>query len=242
MAGVLDQVRERAVALWEREGILEESVAVKARVLSTEEAIGNPEGDDFPLQQGRERLMEAVFRGCPGQAFTDRFGDFSARLADIAAMPLSNNFRRAVFVASLNAVMRSLGQAQGTIHCRDTGPAECAGLLAEHVAKTYGRVKVGQVGFQPAMVQALGRETDLRVLDMDPDNIGQVRRGCLVEGPEATDEVVAWADLLVVTGTTLANDTVDRFLEPGKPLIFFGTTISGAAALMGWQRFCARST
>lgn len=27
----------------------------------------------------------------------------------------------------------------------------------------------------------------------------------------------------------------------GKPVIFYGTTIAGAAYLMGWDRFCAAS-
>lgn len=241
MSEILDEVRKRARALWEAEGILDEEIAVTARVLSTEEAIGNPEGDDFPLQQGRERLMEAVFRGSRGQAFTDRYGDFSARLKDIVDMPLANNFRRAVFVASLNAVMRSLGRAEGTVHCRDAGPKDCAGRMAEHFSAARPGARVGMVGFQPAMVQALGAAMDLRVVDMDPDNIGQVRRGTLVEGPEATGDVLDWADMLAVTGTTLANGTIDQFLNAGKPVVFFGTTIAGAAALMGWERFCACS-
>ena len=160
-------------------------------------------------------------------------------------MPLENNFRRAVFVSALNAVMRALGRADGTVHCRDDGPRECAGLLAEHFIERFGPAKVAQVGFQPAMVQALGQQTELRVLDLDEDNIGQFKRGCLIEGPDALDDVLAWADVLSVTGTTLANGTIDLFLPEangGKPVIFYGTTIAGAAALMGWDRFCARST
>ena len=249
MTQTLSAVRHRAMALWEREDVLDRSIDVTARTLSTEEAIGNPEGDDFPLQQGRERLMEAVFTtngtGHRGQAFTDRFGDFSATLGEIAAMPLSNNFRRAVFVAALNASMSAMGRARGTVHCRDHGPGECAGELAGHLAERFGRVKVAQVGFQPAMVQALGERMDLRVLDLDEDNIGQVKRGCLIEGPQALDEVLDWADVLNVTGTTLVNGSIDRFLPQatgGKPVVFYGTTIAGAAALMGWDRFCARSS
>jgi len=249
MAGVLEEVRCRAVALWKREGIWERSIDVTARTLSTEEAIGNPEGDDFPLQQGRERLMEAVFtvngEARRGQAFTDRYGDFSATLGEIAAMPLENNFRRAIFVAALNAVMSALGRAEGTVHCRDEAPTECAGLLADHFVERFGKVRVAQVGFQPAMVQALGKRTELRVLDLDEDNIGQVKRGCLIEGPQYARDVLEWAEVLNVTGTTLVNDTIDQFVSSangGKPVVFYGTTIAGAASLMGWDRFCARSS
>lgn len=241
MEPVIEEVRRRAVELWSREGIMDGRVKVTAKTLSTEEAIGNPEGDDFPLQTGRERLMEAEFMGARGQAFTDRFGDFSGRLGDIAAMPLENNFRRAVFVATLNAVMRGLGRADRTIHCKDEGPTACASGLPQHIREMYGDVKIVQIGFQPAIVQALGREFQLRVLDMDEDNIGQVKRGTRVEGPEATAEALEWADLLAVTGTVLVNSTIDQFLS-SKPVFFYGTTIAGAAGIMGWERFCAESS
>ena len=63
--------------------IFEERVSIKARPLSSEEAIGNPETDDFPLQKGKERLMQAEFGTGTGQAFTDRYGDFSGKLKEI---------------------------------------------------------------------------------------------------------------------------------------------------------------
>jgi hypothetical protein len=210
-------------------------------VLTTDEAIGYPEGDDFPLQQGKERLMEAEFLGARGQAFTDRVGDLSATLGDIAGMELDNNFRRAVFVATLNAVTRHLGLADRTIHCRDEAPGQCAAVLSEHIAEKYGTPRITQVGFQPAFVGALGKKFEMRVLDLDPDNIGLKKRGVLIEGPEATQDALDWADIVVATGSTLVNDTLGRFICD-KPTLFYGTTVAGAAALMGWDRFCAKST
>ncbi len=46
----------KAHGLWEKEDILDESIHINARTLSVEEAIGYPEGDDFPLQRGKEKL------------------------------------------------------------------------------------------------------------------------------------------------------------------------------------------
>lgn len=245
MQNVLEEVRSRAVSLWEDENILDRSVNVVTGPLTVEQAIGNPDGSDFPIQQGKERLMEAGFDGpadelCRGQAFTDKFGRHSAKLSEIAKLSLDDNFNRAVFVAALNAVMRSLGRTQNTIHCRDKGPSTCAGKVAEYIHSTYGEPKITLVGFQPAMIGALGERFKLRVLDLDPDNVGQVKRGTLVEGAEATDDALDWADLLWVTGTTLVNSSIDRFVN-GKPVVFYGTTIAGAAELMGWQRFCPQS-
>jgi hypothetical protein len=241
MSTIYDTLKKQALELCRRENLLQEHITVKARTLTTQEAIGNPEDQDFPLQKGNERLMQAEFRGAKGQAFTDRFGDFEGTLADIFGMPLENNFRRAVFVASLNAVMRSLGRIKGTVHCRDEEPKTCAEALVRHIKERYGSVKITQAGFQPRMIQALAPEFPLRVLDLDPENIGTEKFGITVEGPDKTAEAAAWADLLLVTGTVLANGTIDMFLT-GKPVIFYGTTIAGAAALMGWDRFCDQST
>ena len=240
MNDVYPELRKRFFALCESHQLPSETVRVKARVLSSEEAIGNPEEDDFPLQKGRERLMQAEFGTGTGQAFTDRYGDFSGKLYDIIEMPLKNNFRRAVFVATLNAVLRHLNKVQGTIHCREKEPSLCAAELARFIKDRYGQPKITQVGFQPRMVEHLAAAFEYRILDMDPDNIGTRKFDAVVEGPEATAKAVAWADLLLVTGTTLVNGTIHDFLSH-KQVLFYGTTMAGAAHLMNWDRFCAKS-
>ena len=241
MSYIYDQLKQKATDTFAAHDLLEESVRVRARALSPEEAIGHPEGDDFPLQKGKERLMQAEIRGAAGQAFTDQFGDYEGTLGEIMSMPLRNNYRRAVFIAALNAALRHLKMIDGSVHCRDQGPGQCATALAEHIRKRYGQVKITQIGFQPVMVGALSSCFEFRVLDMDVENIGQRKRGALIEPPEAVKAAVAWADLLLVTGTTVVNDTLTDFLG-SKPVIFYGTTIAGAAALMGWERFCDSST
>jgi hypothetical protein len=240
MSKIYDELRRRTLQLFSDRDLLGEKIVVRARTLTTEEAIGHPEGDDFPLQKGKERLMQAEFRGSLGQAFTDRFGDYEGSLEELLGVPLVNNYRRALFVAAMNAVLKHLGVIEGTVHCRDLGPKECASQLPGFIQERFGEVKVTQVGFQPAFGEVLAKAFPFRMLDLDPDNIGQKKFGIAVEGPEATDDAVAWADLLLVTGTTLTNDTIGRFLT-GKPVIFYGTTIAGAAHLMGWDRFCAKS-
>jgi len=68
---VLDGLKERFRKLIEREGLMAEAITIKAFPLTPEEAIGNPEERDYPLVRGRERLMEATFKGAKGQAYTD---------------------------------------------------------------------------------------------------------------------------------------------------------------------------
>lgn len=238
MADLYNELKHRALKLLEGKNLLAERVRIWARPLSIEEAIGNPEADDFPLQKGKEKLMQAEFVNAVGQAYTDQYGNFEGTLEGVFQMALESNYRRAVFVATLNAVLRYLQRIERTIHCHDQEPDQCAGRLVRYLKKQYGRVKIAQVGFQPRMVEYLAREFPLRVLDMDADNIGSQKFQVTIEGPENTEDAIGWADFLLVTGTTLVNCTIERFVGR-KPFIFYGTTIAGAAHLMGWERFCA---
>jgi len=230
-------IRKEFIKLINENGLEGEEVIVRAAALSPEQAIGNPEDKDYPLVRGVERLMQAEFRGCQGQAFTDMYGNFSGQLADIAAMDLKNNFRRAIFISSLNAVMRYLGLIDQTVHCKDNQPRECGREMVKYVEKNYGQPRVAMVGFQPRMVEALAKKFELRVTDMDKDNIGQEKLGVRIYDPSQTEENLNWCDIAVVTGTTVVNDTIDQF-RTSKPVVFYGITISGAAKLLGLNSFC----
>lgn len=77
------------------------------------------------------------------------------------------------------------------------------------------------------------------VLGLDPENIGRERAGVMIEdGCGDTGAVRRWADVLLVTGSALANGTITGWLDAPSPVIFYGTTIAGAAALLGLPRFC----
>lgn len=241
MNDLYDEIRERTRQLLKGQNLFGERVRIRARALSTEEAIGNPEADDFPLQKGKERLMQAEFVTALGQAFTDRYGDFEGTLEEVLEISLENNYRRAIFVATLNAVLRHMNQIDRTVHCRDQGPAQCAEELGHYIKTRYGWTRIVLIGFQPRMVESLSHHFPLRVIDMDPASIGTRKFQIAIEGPEAMDEAIRWTDLLLVTGTTLVNGTIGRFLG-SKPVIFYGTTIAGAAHLMNWDRFCAKGT
>lgn len=237
MNDVYGQLKERVLDLWKAENLLTEKIEVRARALSTQEAIGNPEHQDFPIQKGKEKLMQATFRGAGGQAFTDMYGDYQGTLEQVLQLPMENNHQRAVFVASLNAVLRYLGRIDGSIHCRDEDPVECGKELLPYLEQHHSGARIAQIGFQPRMVENLSSVHPLRVMDMDTDNIGEKKFGVTIESAEHTDDAISWADLLLVTGTTLANGSIASLVGK-KPIVFYGTTIAGAAHLMGWERFC----
>lgn len=235
---MLEQVRGRVLEIWIGNGLLDERVEIRA--LTPGEAIGTP-GEGYKLEVGRERMMEATFRGSKGQAFTDHFGDYSGTLAEVAALPLGDNYRRAVFVASMNASLRALGLCDRTVHCREQGPADCAKKLREHLLAAHPGRRIAMVGLQPKFLGVLAGDFQLRVLDLDPENIGTTVSGVEIEGPDTGRFATAWADLLLVTGSALANGSIFEFTDtcPAKKVIVFGVTAAGAAALYGWERFCA---
>lgn len=117
---LLDIARERFVAeldRWcEKNGVSRDELddlVVATRPLSSSEAIGSPERDDFPLLRGKEVLMEANYRGSLGQAFTSAAGVFSGTLEEVLELSLQDAFDRAVFVSTINAVLRNLGLVLG---------------------------------------------------------------------------------------------------------------------------------
>ncbi|WP_347489871.1 Rossmann-like domain-containing protein [Desulfoscipio sp. XC116] len=218
------------------------TVKITCRALTVQEAIGSPERNDFPLQKGKEKLMQANIDGFAGQAFTDMPGLYEGTLESALTMPATNNFRRAVIIASLNAALRKLGRASNTIHCKDAGPKECSLQAVQFVKQTFGDPKIAVIGLQPAIAEQLAGHFETRVFDLDPDNIGHVKCNVLIEdGDIDPQEIEAWSDIIFATGSTIANGTIDPFIKMKKPVFFYGTTIAGVADLLGLKRFCPTS-
>jgi hypothetical protein len=107
-------------------------------------------------------------------------------------------------------------------------------------------VRVGLVGLQPAILKALVSRFGphaLRLVDLNPENIGETRSGVVVwDGESDLPRLVAECDLGLATGSSVVNGTLDGILgvfqQAGKPLILFGNTISGVASLLGLERLC----
>ncbi|MEA1940523.1 MAG: DUF364 domain-containing protein [Candidatus Caldatribacteriota bacterium] len=210
---------------------------VNVRTLTPKEVIGEPDRDDFPLLKGKEVMIQANFKGSLGQAFTDMPGNYSGTLQEVFEMPLVNNFQRAVFVSSINAVLRHLNFISNTIHCRDKEPGKCANHLKDYIQERFGRPRIAFIGLQPAMVAALNHNFEIRVVDLDRDNIGKRKAGVLIESVSGTKEILSWGDIVLATGTTAVNNTLISLLTE-KTIIFYGVTISGIAYLMGYEQYC----
>jgi hypothetical protein len=222
------------------------SEVVVTRSLNLKEAIGDPKRDDFPLQRGKEHLMQASFKGALGQAYSSDARAFHGSLEDVLALPLLGIFERAVLVASMNAVLRYLNLIDGTVHCKDAGPKECSLLLDNYLQEQ--RVEcLGLVGLQPAileaMVKSLGPEG---VIVSDLAEAGGERCGVRILDGMNSERIFEECQLVFITGSTLVNGTIDGLTEDaqkhGTRVVFYGSTISGAAFLLGLERWCPCST
>jgi len=231
-------IKERFFNLIKEKSLMSSRVeVVSARTLTPQEVIGRPERDDFPLLEEKEVMIQADFKGSLGQAFTDMPGNYSGSLQEILAMPLDNNFKRAVFIATLNAVLRYLNYISKTVHCRDKEPGECAAHLVDYIKERFGNPRIAFIGMQPAMIEALAAYFKIRVTDLDKDNIGKRKGGVLIEGVSKTKEILSWADIILATGTSAANNTLTSLLIE-KPIIFYGVSIAGVAYLKKYEQYC----
>ena len=155
---------------------------VAVHPLSPHDAIGDAEAD-FVIKKGKEYVIEAAFDKALGQAFTGIACNWNGTLEELLSLDLSEAKNRGIFVASMNGVLRSLELATGTNHCRDEDPTNCGPKIAGQLEARFGTKRFGLIGLQPAILKALvNRFTRefVRVVDLNPDNIGSSKYGIKV--------------------------------------------------------------
>lgn len=244
---MIERVRAAARSVAAEAGLLNTPLKVQVTKLPPESALGNTADKDYPIWKGKEGIVEARLLNGVGQAYSPAPVDFSGELGDVLALDLEGTDEtalgnRGVFVASVNAVCMHLGIARDTIHCRDEGPRECAkDLLGVIGAGSPDDSRITLIGCQPRMIEALSSAYQLRIIDLDPDNIGKSFGGVEVESEDCTDDALNWCNIALVTGSTLVNGTADRFVGLKCHTVFYGVTIAGAAALLDLPRFCTRA-
>lgn len=178
------KIKNAFFKILEEEDLLKDNIEIISTTLTPEEAIGITKRKDFPINTGSEIMLQAEYMGSYGQAFTDSPAVFKGTLEEICNMDLEKDPRAAgLFVASLNAVMKYLGKADCTVHCKGEEPEKCSKEAVAYIKEHYGNIKIALVGYQPSLLEYLSKEFELRVL-------------------------------------------------------FFGTTLSGVAPLLGLKRLC----
>ncbi len=190
--------------------------------------------------------MEASCLGVTGQAYTDAPSELTTTLAEIARSKLDETSHRALFIATLNAVVRYLDGDLKTVHCRNDEPEKCADQILEAIRPSDAHT-VGLVGLQPAILAVLSK-------NFGPDNVLCVDRDTNLRGTRKHDVPILWgdeentemvfsrSDLVLSTGSTVVNGSLPMMLELAErfqtPIIFYGTTIAGTARLMSLNHLC----
>ncbi len=243
---ILEQTRERFREIVETKNLLEANVTVLAKPLTPEEAIGVPGRRDFPIIIGKERILEASFLSAKGHAFTDSAREFVGTLGEVIDLPFTSNQHRAIYIATLNAVLGHLGSVTATVHCKDDDPEKCGAEIAKHLLDRHGKVVVGLIGLNPAiaenLVQVFGAD-GIHISDLYSDNVGKERFGVEVwDGAERTADLIENSDVVLLTGTTLQNGTFDdiwtAIKDHEKHGVVYGVTAAGVCALTGIERIC----
>ena len=140
---LLELIVSRFRELPEVESLIDETIEIRAKALSPEEAIGNTARKDYPILDGKDVMIEAVCNGASGQAFTCAPADFFGTLNDILNMDFENDPQAAgLLIATINAVMASLNICDRTVHCKNEGPALCGVEMMKYFKEKYTQIKL----------------------------------------------------------------------------------------------------
>ena len=236
---ILELAKKRFIETIDKLNITDRDISIICKTLTPEEAIGNPLHDDYPIQLGKERMIEADFMGMKGQAFSDSCFNYSGKVSDILVLNLETNARRAIFVSSLNAILAKINWMPEALHCKDDDLMKCADHFMDFVKKqSFKNDNILLVGLQPRLLEKLTALKNIRVCDLNPDNIGKYKCGVVIDGPERFADNAKWAGVIFATGSTIVNGTIDEIIEAGSDAYFYGVTITGVARLLGLKHFC----
>ncbi|MDD5475713.1 MAG: DUF364 domain-containing protein [Syntrophales bacterium] len=236
---VLEQAKAKLQGLADTRHVYDQEITVTCKILTPEEAIGNPLHDDYPIQLGKERLIEADFMGKKGQAFSDAYFNYKGSVRSILSLRLDTNARRAIFVSSLNAILAGLNEMPEALHCKNDDLTRCGDFFSDFIRSLPREAeKVLLVGLQPRLLESLAAQKQVRVCDLNPDNIGLSKCGVFVDGPDRFPYNAQWAEVIFATGSTVVNGTIDEMMIAGKDTYFYGVTIAGIAHLLGLKHFC----
>ncbi len=236
---LLEQAKQRFIQTIDKLNIADREIIITCKTLTPEEAIGNPLHNDYPIQLGKERIIEADFMGKKGRAFSDSYFNYSGKVSDILVLNLETNARRAIFVSSLNAIMAYLGKIPEALHCKDDDLMGCADHFLSFVKKQSLKTdNVLLVGLQPRLLEKLTMLKKVRVCDLNPDNIGTSKCGIVIDGPERFSDNAKWAGAIFATGSTVVNGTIDEIIDANRDVYFYGVTITGVARLLELKHFC----
>ena len=146
--------------------------------------------------------------------------------------------RTCISIAALDSLYASVARAPAAVHDLSGTPVEKTlartGIIVDEAARLLAGVtgrppRVVNVGVVGNVIRELGaRGCAVTATDLERDTVGMVIHGVLVEDGTRTFDRVREADLAVVTGMTIATDSlgliIDEAARAGTKLLVFAET------------------
>ncbi len=142
----------------------------------------------------------------------------------LEAMYKGNPLRKAIGIAVLNALSETCWQKSDSRDYEVERGVDALDVVV--IAEEAYVVVVGAL--VPFLKKLKSRGKPFTILEMDPSTLKYDEMPFYVHGSQAA-EVIPNADVLVITGTTLINDTLDELLRLTKPeaqIVVVGPTAS----------------
>ena len=236
---LIQKAKEKLIELVKDSDLLEKEIEITCNALTKEEAIGSPLHEDYPISVGKEKIIEAHLSGKRGQAFCDAYFNYNGKIQDLFKLDLNSNASRAIFISSLNVILTVLGTIPEAVHCKDNDLLKCADYFSKFIKNNFdNQDKFLLIGLQPRLLSVLADLKQVRVCDKNPDNIGTFVSGIQIDDPKKCLQHIKWADIVIATGSTIVNNTIDEIYQARPDTYFFGVTITGVAYLLNLNIFC----
>lgn len=120
--------------------------------------------------------------------------------------------RRTIAIAALNALVETIWQRedwQPKVISEQGDAFELLNITPE--------LRVALVGAFPPYIRELRkRGQEFKILELDPSVLKPAELPYYAPADTA-DDVIPWADIVITTGTTLINDTLDALLDYARP-------------------------
>lgn len=200
---------------------------------------------EYALAKGKEVIVHCEIEGGYGQAFTNKPREFNGKVKDVLNMIHGDEGDRAIFFATLNAVLHKIKRVKGTIHCIEEEPERCGEEFASYLISKFGKVKVAHIGYQPGHVKAFTKyfgPENVYVTDLNPENIGSNKFGVKILSGSMNPDILKKVKVACITGSAAVNGTLPELLElcekhDVEPILY-GVTGKGVAKILNIDIFC----
>ena len=189
---------------------------------------------------GKEVRLSGEYEGVFCECYTSYPGEFSGTVAELTQLDIENKpIDRSIYIAGINAILNRYELADECLRCVESDRDKCADQIVRQFKRNNGSVNCLLAGYQPHMAKALVEALPLRILDLNPTNIGKTVHGITIEdGTTAYQDAIQWAEVIVCSGSALTNGTLYDYLKLPKDVQFYGTTIAGVARMLQLRRIC----